>query len=108
LTRPAAAKAAEAICGALIAAATPTKRASTPIAADGGVERGPENQPGDGDPAFCVQRAPRRQLARIARRLPAALAHNNAVIRGVSGRPSMHDLQRRAAFTIGTGLGNAV
>jgi hypothetical protein len=33
--------------------------------------------------------------------------HNDAVKQGLSEAPSMTDVDRRAALTIGTGLGNA-
>ena len=34
--------------------------------------------------------------------------HNDAVVQGLSEAPFMHDVETWAAFTIGTGLGNAL
>lgn len=78
------------------------------IAPDGGIEQGTQNLPGDWDPPFNLPMALRRRLDRIDRRLPKVLMHNDAVIQGLSERAAMHDVARWAAFTIGTGLGNAV
>ena len=33
--------------------------------------------------------------------------HNDAVVQGLSEVPNMHDVERWAVLTIGTGLGNA-
>lgn len=73
------------------------------IRADGRIERGGQNLPGDWEePGFNLP-------ARIADALPGwrVMLHNDAVVQGLSQAPWMRDVQRWGVMTAGTGLGNA-
>jgi len=70
--------------------------------ADGRIERGAENLPGDWhDPAF-------RFPAELAALLPGfeVLMHNDAVAQALSESPHMREVPRWGVLTVGTGLGN--
>jgi membrane-associated phospholipid phosphatase len=79
------------------------------IAADGTIERGSQNLPGKWDsksfnlPAILAERIPK-----IGKFETAVVMHNDAVVQGLSELPYMTDVQRWGAFTVGTGLGNAL
>ena len=79
------------------------------IDADGSIERGAQNLPGNWESSrFNLP-------AIIATAIPAiggfdtmVFMHNDAVVQGLSEVPAMQDVKRWAAFTIGTGLGNVL
>lgn len=78
------------------------------IRADGTIERGAQNLPGDWeDPSFNLPDLLRTQLRPIAGTPPRVLLHNDAVVQGLSELPWMQDVSRWGILTIGTGLGNA-
>ncbi len=74
------------------------------IAADGTIERGGQNLPGNWEePGFNVPR-------HVADAMPGdwqVLMHNDAVVQGLSESPWMRDVRRWGVMTAGTGLGNA-
>ncbi len=77
------------------------------IEQDGGIPQGAQNLPGDWEVPFNLPRELRRRLDRIDGRVPAVVLHNDAVVQGLSARKLMRKMNRWAALTIGTGLGNA-
>jgi predicted NBD/HSP70 family sugar kinase len=78
------------------------------IAADGRIERGGQNLPGDWESGDFNLPARLRQLGpRIAEREPLVVLHNDAVVQGLSELPFIEDVRRWGVLTIGTGLGNA-
>lgn len=74
---------------------------------DGSMAHGTQNLPGDWDAPFNLPQVLGKQLDRINGAAPTVLMHNDAVIQGLSERSRMHDVERWAVLTIGTGLGNA-
>ncbi len=73
------------------------------IGADGTIERGGQNLPGNWEErGFNLPR-------RMAEAMPGwrVLMHNDAVVQGLSEAPWMRDVQRWGVMTAGTGLGNA-
>ncbi len=74
------------------------------IAADGRIERGGQNLPGNWEePGFNLP-----QLVQGA--MPGdwrVVMHNDAVVQGLSEAPWMRDVRRWGVMTAGTGLGNA-
>jgi hypothetical protein len=73
------------------------------IDADGRIERGGQNLPGNWEePGFSLPR-------RVAEAMPGwrVLMHNDAVVQGLSEAPWMRDVRRWGVMTAGTGLGNA-
>jgi hypothetical protein len=78
------------------------------IDADGAIEKGAQNLPGNWEsskfnlPAELVQAIPR-----IGDHDTAVLMHNDGVVQGLSELPFMADFKRWGVLTIGTGLGNA-
>jgi len=78
------------------------------IDADGSIERGAQNLPGNWESArFNLPRAVREAIPTIADHDTVVLMHNDAVVQGLSEVPFMQDVTRWAVLTIGTGLGNA-
>lgn len=78
------------------------------IRADGSIARGAQNLPRDWQEAsFHLPRRLRENIPRIGDGEVRVLMHNDAVVQGLSERTAMHDVQRWAVMTIGTGLGNA-
>lgn len=77
------------------------------IRPDGAISGGVQNLPGDWteDGFFLTERI-RRAVPRLDGRPSVVLLHNDAVIQGLSEAPFMMDVERWAAVTIGTGLGN--
>jgi hypothetical protein len=79
------------------------------INADGSIEAGGQNLPGNWEssrfnlPARLVEAIPR-----IGDHDTTVLMHNDAVVQGLSEAPFMRDVESWAMFTIGTGLGNAL
>ena len=73
------------------------------IGADGTIERGGQNLPGNWEePGFNLPR-------RVIEAMPGwrVLMHNDAVVQGLSEAPRMQDVRRWGVMTAGTGLGNA-
>jgi hypothetical protein len=78
------------------------------IDADGSIEKGAQNLPGNWEsskfnlPASLVEAIPS-----IGDHDSAVLMHNDGVVQGLSEVPYMQDVTRWGVLTIGTGLGNA-
>ena len=78
------------------------------INADGSIEKGAQNLPGNWEsskfnlPASLVDAIPQ-----IGGHDTAVLMHNDGVVQGLSEVPFMQDVERWGVLTIGTGLGNA-
>jgi hypothetical protein len=78
------------------------------IDADGSIEKGAQNLPGNWEsskfnlPASLVDAIPQ-----IGDHDTAVLMHNDGVVQGLSEVPFMQDVERWGVLTIGTGLGNA-
>ncbi len=77
------------------------------IRSDGSIASGVQNLPGDWtDGDFSLPDEVRKRVPRLDGRPTLILLHNDAVIQGLSEWPLMRDVDRWAAVTIGTGLGN--
>jgi predicted NBD/HSP70 family sugar kinase len=78
------------------------------IDADGSIEKGAQNLPGNWEsskfnlPASLVEAIPQ-----IGDHDTAVLMHNDGVVQGLSEVPYMQDVDHWGVLTIGTGLGNA-
>jgi hypothetical protein len=78
------------------------------IDADGSIEKGAQNLPGNWEsskfnlPASLVEAIPE-----IGDHDTAILMHNDGVVQGLSEVPFMQDVEHWGVLTIGTGLGNA-
>ena len=78
------------------------------INADGSIEKGAQNLPGNWEsskfnlPASLVEAIPQ-----IGDHDTAVLMHNDGVVQGLSEVPFMQDVEHWGVLTIGTGLGNA-
>lgn len=78
------------------------------IEADGTIDRGGQNLPGDWEgeefnlPGRVVEAIPR-----IGDHETMVVMHNDAVVQGLSEVPFLRDMARWGILTIGTGLGNA-
>lgn len=78
------------------------------ITADGSIEKGAQNLPGNWEsskfnlPASLIEGIPE-----IGEHDTAILMHNDGVVQGLSEVPFMQDVARWGVLTIGTGLGNA-
>jgi hypothetical protein len=78
------------------------------IRADGTIERGTQNLPGQwASSSFNLPAEIRERIGRIGEHDVAVVLHNDAVVQGLSQLPRMRKWQRWGIFTIGTGLGNA-
>jgi hypothetical protein len=79
------------------------------IHADGSIEAGGQNLPGNWESnAFNLPAVLHEAIPEIDERETTIVMHNDAVVQGLSEAPFMHDVETWAAFTIGTGLGNAL
>jgi predicted NBD/HSP70 family sugar kinase len=79
------------------------------IDADGSIEAGGQNLPGNWESnAFNLPARLHEAIPEIGGHETTILMHNDAVVQGLSEAPSMRDTDVWAAFTIGTGLGNAL
>ncbi len=79
------------------------------IDADGTIERGAQNLPGNWESSrFNLPAAIVKAIPKIGEFDTAIVMHNDAVVQGLSELPHMQDVERWGVFTIGTGLGNAV
>jgi len=78
------------------------------INADGSIQKGAQNLPGNWEssrfnlPASLVEGIPK-----IGTHDTAVLMHNDGVVQGLSELPFMQDVEHWGVLTIGTGLGNA-
>jgi predicted NBD/HSP70 family sugar kinase len=78
------------------------------IEADGTIDRGAQNLPGNwASSRFNLPRALHEAIPTIGKHETAILLHNDAVVQGLSQAPFMTDVERWGVLTIGTGLGNA-
>jgi len=78
------------------------------IRADGSIERGGQNLPGNWEAkGFNLPQRLREALPTIGDHDTVVLMHNDAVVQGLSELPWMQDVTHWAVMTIGTGLGNA-
>jgi hypothetical protein len=78
------------------------------IGADGSIERGGQNLPGNWESkSFNLPQRLREAIPTIGDHETVVLMHNDAVVQGLSELPWMQDVQHWGVMTIGTGLGNA-
>ena len=78
------------------------------IRADGSIERGGQNLPGNWEAkGFNLPQRLREALPKIGDHETVVVMHNDAVVQGLSELPWMQDVKHWAVMTIGTGLGNA-
>lgn len=78
------------------------------IAADGAIDRGGQNLPGNWESSrFNLVERLREGLPRIGDHETHVVMHNDAVVQGLSETPFMRDVEKWGVVTIGTGLGNA-
>jgi len=78
------------------------------IDANGSIEAGGQNLPGNWESsAFNLPARLHEAIPEIGGSETTVFMHNDAVVQGLSEAPFMHDVETWAAFTIGTGLGNA-
>jgi hypothetical protein len=79
------------------------------IDADGSIEAGGQNLPGNWESSnFNLPAVIHEAIPEINGSETTILMHNDAVVQGLSEAPFMRDVDIWAAFTIGTGLGNAL
>jgi len=79
------------------------------IDADGSIEAGGQNLPGNWESnSFNLPALIHEAIPEIGEHETTILMHNDAVVQGLSEAPFMDDVDVWAAFTIGTGLGNAL
>ena len=78
------------------------------IRADGTIESGGQNLPGNWESThFNLPHLLREAIPEIGDAKTAVIMHNDAVVQGLSALPDMKDVKRWGVLTIGTGLGNA-
>lgn len=78
------------------------------IAADGSIETGAQNLPGNWESSrFNLPAALWEAIPSIDGHETAVVMHNDAVVQGLSEVPFMQDVAHWGVLTIGTGLGNA-
>ncbi|HEY2876246.1 MAG TPA: ROK family protein [Reyranella sp.] len=78
------------------------------ITAEGTIEKGAQNLPGDWEEQdFSLSGELAGKLPLIHGHEPLFVIHNDAVVQGLSEAANMQDVERWGVFTIGTGLGNA-
>ncbi|BCJ91268.1 glucokinase [Terrihabitans soli] len=78
------------------------------INADGSIERGSQNLPGNwASSKFHLPTLLREAIPEIDGHDTAIVMHNDAVVQGLSALPGMQDVGHWGALTMGTGLGNA-
>jgi predicted NBD/HSP70 family sugar kinase len=77
------------------------------IDADGSIETGAQNLPGNWESkGFNLPAAIREAIPEIGKHETAVVMHNDAVVQGLSELPVMRTYTHWGALTIGTGLGN--
>lgn len=78
------------------------------IEADGSIDRGAQNLPGNWEAgSFNLPAAIRKAIPTIGDNETLVVMHNDAVVQGLSELPRMHKVKHWGVLTIGTGLGNA-
>lgn len=78
------------------------------IRADGSIERGGQNLPGNWETkSFNLPQRLREAIPKIGDHETVVVMHNDAVVQGLSELPFMQDVRHWGVLTIGTGLGNA-
>ena len=78
------------------------------IGADGLIESGAQNLPGNWESSrFQLSESIAEAIPTIGDHKTLVLMHNDAVVQGLSEAPFMNDVECWAVLTIGTGLGNA-
>jgi hypothetical protein len=78
------------------------------INADGSIEKGAQNLPGNWESSkFNLPVSLVEAIPAIGSHDTAVLMHNDGVVQGLSEVPFMQDVERWGVLTIGTGLGNA-
>ena len=78
------------------------------IEADGSIDRGGQNLPGNWEhKSFNLPHLVREAIPRIGDHDTVVVMHNDAVVQGLSELPFMQDVDHWGVLTIGTGLGNA-
>jgi predicted NBD/HSP70 family sugar kinase len=78
------------------------------IEADGSIQRGGQNLPGNWEiKSFNLPQRLREAIPKIGGHETVIVMHNDAVVQGLSELPWMHDVEHWGVMTIGTGLGNA-
>ena len=78
------------------------------IKADGSIEKGAQNLPGNWESSkFNLPAALHSLVPRIGEDEASIVMHNDAVVQGLSEIPNMKEDDSWGVFTIGTGLGNA-
>jgi predicted NBD/HSP70 family sugar kinase len=78
------------------------------INADGSIDRGSQNLPGNwSSNKFHLPTLLREAIPEISGHDTAIVMHNDAVVQGLSALPDMQDVGHWGALTMGTGLGNA-
>ncbi len=78
------------------------------IEADGAIDRGAQNLPGNWSSSrFNLVESIREMAPEIGEHQTMVVMHNDAVVQGLSELPFMQDVENWAVLTIGTGLGNA-
>ena len=79
------------------------------IRPDGTIEKGAQNLPGNWEGAkFNLPSSLHSLIPKIGDDEVSIVLHNDAVVQGLSEVPYMQDAETWGAFTIGTGLGNAL
>jgi hypothetical protein len=79
------------------------------IEADGSIDRGAKNLPGNWESSkFNLPATLYKAIPKIGDFETLILMHNDAVVQGLSEVPFMQDVEKWGVFTIGTGLGNAL
>jgi len=78
------------------------------IDADGSIEKGAQNLPGNWESSrFNLPAILAEEIPTIGDHATVVLMHNDGVAQGLSEIPFMQDYKRWGILTIGTGLGNA-
>ncbi len=78
------------------------------INADGSIEKGGQNLPGNWESSrFNLSQSLKALVPTIVGHETLVMIHNDAVVQGLSEAPWMTDVEHWAVLTIGTGLGNA-
>src|SRR5882724_8620974 len=79
------------------------------IEPDGTIDRGAHNLPGNWESSrFNLPATLTGAIPKIGAFDTSIVMHNDAVVQGLSEAPYMQDIDKWAAFTIGTGFGNAL
>jgi predicted NBD/HSP70 family sugar kinase len=78
------------------------------IGADGSINRGAQNLPGNWESSkFNLPHCIREAFPKIGEHETLVVMHNDAVVQGLSQLPYLQDRKHWGVLTIGTGLGNA-